>query len=76
MHKSLGLYHAAEDRVATAQRRTFAFLNQRGWRVICGREAKHLPIAQIHIAEVRFADADRIRQHRLEHWLQVAGRCS
>ena len=39
-----------------------------------GGEAEYLPIAQIHISEVRLADADRIRQHRLKYRIEVPRR--
>ena len=30
--------------------------------------------AKHHGAKIGFADAGRVLQHRLEHWLQIAGR--
>ena len=70
----LRLHHATKVRATGAQRRSSALLGQ-GWRrVMCNGEAEHLPIAQIHVSKVRFADAGCVREHGLEHRLQLAWR--
>ena len=48
-----------------------------GWRrAMCNGEAERLPVEQIHVAEVRFANAGRVREHGLEHRLQLTWRLS
>ena len=71
MNRLLRLQHAAEVR-ATAQRRAFALLGERGRRVVGGGEAEHLAVAQIHIAEIGVADAHCVFQQSLKHRFELA----
>ena len=69
------LKHVGQDAaIPSPQGCAPAFLDQRQRRVVCGGVLKRLPIAQIHIAEIRLADAGCVREHGVKHRLQLAGR--
>src|SRR5262249_61577485 len=47
-----------------------------GRRTVHRDRAKGVSLAQEQVAELRLAEADRVCQHGLEHWLQRAGRAA
>jgi hypothetical protein len=65
----------AERRIgAGTERRTFAFRDERGWRVVERLGVEGIAVVQVKRAELGTADAGCVLQHGLKHGLQVARR--
>src|SRR5262245_25074553 len=80
MEDLFGIGNTRERRV-----RNIAEFNQRlspipfdkgGRRTVHRDRAKGISLAQEQVAELRLAEADRVCQHGLEHWLQRGGRAA
>jgi hypothetical protein len=67
-------HHATKGRFRTLERYAPALLEERGRRVVCRSDTKHLSIAEIHVSERRLANAHRICENGLEDRLQFPGR--
>ena len=60
------------DRLKRLQALTLLDIRRR--RVVCsGHCAEGVAVAKVQRAELRSADARRVRQHGLKHWLKLAG---
>jgi hypothetical protein len=46
------------------------------WRVTLGCDTERVFLIEKQVAELRVADADRVRQHGLEHWLEFTRRAA
>src|SRR5262245_1359247 len=73
---SLGSDHLAK-RIAVAgmdDLSAFACFGKGGWHIVCGDRPKPISFIEKKVAKIRLAKRGRVRQHGLEHWLQITGR--
>src|SRR5215470_15269332 len=69
------LKHAGSSCVRTgAKRSALAYFHECGRHIVKGDSAESIPLPEVQHAELGRADANRVREHGLEHRLQLAGR--